>query len=41
MAKGKTMRFSEMDRYLFGEGTHYEIYKLMNELVEKKERRSS
>ena len=29
MAKGKTMRFSEMDRYLFGEGTHYEIYKLM------------
>ena len=23
------MRFSEMDRYLFGEGTHYEIYKLM------------
>ena len=29
MAKGKTIRFSEMDRYLFGEGTHYEIYKLM------------
>ena len=23
------MRVSEMDRYLFGEGTHYEIYKLM------------
>ena len=29
MAKRKTMKFSEMDRYLFGEGTHYEIYKLM------------
>lgn len=29
MAKSKTMKFSEMDRYLFGEGTHYEIYKLM------------
>ena len=24
-----THLFSEMDRYLFGEGTHYEIYKLM------------
>ena len=29
MAKRKTMKVSEMDRYLFGEGTHYEIYKLM------------
>ena len=29
MSKGKTMKFSEMDRYLFGQGTHYEIYKHM------------
>lgn len=26
---GKTMKIGELDRYLFGQGTHYEIYKLM------------
>ena len=29
MAKNKTLKITEMDRYLFGQGTHYEIYKLM------------
>ncbi|MGN0399270.1 MAG: 1,4-alpha-glucan branching protein GlgB [Blautia sp.] len=29
MAKSKTLKVTEMDRYLFGQGTHYEIYKLM------------
>ncbi len=25
---GNNMKFTELDRYLFGQGTHYEIYKL-------------
>ncbi len=29
MAKNQTLKITEMDRYLFGQGTHYEIYKLM------------
>ena len=29
MAKNQTLKIMEMDRYLFGQGTHYEIYKLM------------
>ena len=29
MAKNQTFKITEMDRYLFGQGTHYEIYKLM------------
>lgn len=29
MAKSKTLKVTEMDRYLFGQGTNYEIYKLM------------
>ena len=24
---GETMKFTELDQYLFGQGTHYEIYK--------------
>ena len=26
---GVNMKITELDRYLFGEGTHYEIYKLL------------
>ena len=29
MAKSKTLKVTEIDRYLFGQGTNYEIYKLM------------
>ena len=29
MAKNQTLKITEMDRYLFGQETHYEIYKLM------------
>ena len=29
MVKNQTLKITEMDRYLFGQGTHYEIYKLM------------
>ena len=29
MAKNQTLKITEMDHYLFGQGTHYEIYKLM------------
>ena len=29
MKKNQTLKITEMDRYLFGQGTHYEIYKLM------------
>ena len=29
MAKNQTLKITEMDRYLFSQGTHYEIYKLM------------
>ena len=29
MAKNQTLKITEMDRYLFGQGTQYEIYKLM------------
>ena len=29
MAKNQILKITEMDRYLFGQGTHYEIYKLM------------
>ena len=25
---GTNMKVTELDRYLFGQGTHYEIYKL-------------
>ena len=25
----KTMEFTELDQYLFGQGTHYDIYKKM------------
>lgn len=28
-SKSKTLKVTEMDRYLFGQGTNYEIYKLM------------
>lgn len=26
---GNNMKITELDRYLFGQGTHYEIYKLL------------
>ena len=26
---GTNMKVTELDRYLFGQGTHYEIYKLL------------
>ena len=25
---GEKMQFTELDQYLFGQGTHYDIYKL-------------
>ena len=39
---GVNMKITELDRYLFGEGTHYEIYKLLGAHVgvnRKKRRR--
>jgi len=29
---GVNMKITELDRYLFGEGTHYEIYKLLGHM---------
>ena len=36
---GNNMKITELDRYLFGQGTHYEIYKLLGAIPELREKK--
>lgn len=34
---GEKMHFSELDQYLFGQGTHYDIYKKLVRIPQRRE----